>query len=77
MLESGTNREDSIYRSKAVGEPPLMLGISVFHAIKDAVASVVEYKNSPKLNAPATPEEVIAAIEEIKSRRIVDRRQTG
>ena len=77
MLESGKNREESIYRSKAVGEPPLMLGISVFHAIKDAVASVVEYKGSPKLNAPATPEEVITAIEEIKSRRVVDRRQTG
>ena len=77
MLESGKNREDSIYRSKAVGEPPLMLAISVFHAIKDAVAGVVDYKWSPKLNAPATPEEVLAAVEEIKSRRVADQRRTG
>src|SRR3989454_799201 len=40
IYESGINAEDSIYRSKAVGEPPLMLGISTFHAIRDAIASV-------------------------------------
>ena len=55
----GENQEDTIYRSKAVGEPPLMLGISVFLAIKDAIASV---KDKPHLNAPATPEEVLKAV---------------
>lgn len=58
-LYDGENPEDTIYRSKAVGEPPLMLGISVFLAIKDAVASV---KTRPHLNAPATPEEVLKAV---------------
>lgn len=77
ILESGKNREDSIYRSKAVGEPPLMLAISVFHAIKDAIAGVVGYKLSPKLNAPATPEEVLTAVEEIRTRRVDQRRQAG
>ena len=58
-LFEGDNQEDTIYRSKAVGEPPLMLGVSVFLAIKDAVASV---KPNPHLNAPATPEEVLKAV---------------
>src|SRR5206468_10397050 len=38
------NREDTIHRSKAVGEPPLMLALSAFHAIRDAVASVADYR---------------------------------
>jgi xanthine dehydrogenase large subunit len=59
-LYQGDNREDAIYRSKAVGEPPLMLGISVFHALKDAVASVV---GPVRFDAPATPERVLLAIE--------------
>ncbi|MCE9508108.1 MAG: xanthine dehydrogenase molybdopterin binding subunit [Alphaproteobacteria bacterium] len=59
QLFDGENQEDTVYRSKAVGEPPLMLGISVFLAIKDAVASV---KGRPQLNAPATPEEVLRAL---------------
>ena len=68
LLEGGRNREDTIYRSKAVGEPPLMLAISVFHAIKDAVASVAEYRLSPRLDAPATPEAVLMAVEELRAR---------
>ena len=68
LLEGGRNREDTIYRSKAVGEPPLMLAISVFHAIKDAVASVAEYRLSPRLDAPATPESVLMAVEELRAR---------
>jgi xanthine dehydrogenase large subunit len=53
------NQEDTIYNSKAVGEPPLMLATSVFLAIKDAVCSV-----NPKahLDAPATPERVLKAV---------------
>ena len=68
LLEGGRNREDTIYRSKAVGEPPLMLAISVFHAIKDAVASVAGYRSSPRLDAPATPEAVLMAVEELRAR---------
>lgn len=70
LLASGSNREDSIYRSKAVGEPPLMLAISVFHAIKDAIASVCNYQRSPHLSAPATPEAVLMAIEALKARQV-------
>jgi xanthine dehydrogenase large subunit len=55
-------------RSKAVGEPPLMLGISVFHAINDAIASVAGGRLSPALDAPATPERVLLAIEDLKRR---------
>jgi xanthine dehydrogenase large subunit len=62
MLQSSPNREDTIYRSKAVGEPPLMLSLSVFHAIRDAVASVSNYIRSPRLEAPATPESVLNAV---------------
>ena len=62
------NREDTIYRSKAVGEPPLMLALSAFHAIRDALASLVDYRLAPKLDAPATPEHVLAAAEEIRRR---------
>ncbi len=68
LLESAANREETIHRSKAVGEPPLMLAISVFHAIKDAVASVSPEKGSPRLDAPATPEAVLASIEELGER---------
>lgn len=69
MLESAANRENAIYRSKAVGEPPLMLCLSVFHAIRDAVASVDGYRGIPKLNAPATPEAVLDAIEAMRGER--------
>ncbi len=68
LLESAANREETIHRSKAVGEPPLMLAISVFHAIKDAVASVAPEAGSPRLDAPATPESVLRAIEELRAR---------
>lgn len=64
MLEASPNREETIYRSKAVGEPPLMLSLSVFHAIRNAVASISAYRKRPRLNAPATPESVLAAVME-------------
>ncbi len=66
LLESGRNREDVIHRSKAIGEPPLMLAISAFSALADAVASVGDYKLRPCLNAPATPERVLMAVEAIR-----------
>ena len=68
LLHDGRNREPTIHRSKAVGEPPLMLGISVFHALKDAIAAAGEHQLSPHLDAPATPERVLLAIEELRAR---------
>jgi xanthine dehydrogenase large subunit len=61
-LFDGVNREDTIYRSKAVGEPPLMLAISVFAAIADAIHSLAPRCPVP-LDAPATPESILRAIE--------------
>ena len=61
LLKNAANCEDTIYRSKAVGEPPLMLGISAFHAIRDAIAT--DERPLPNLQAPATPEAVLKAIE--------------
>jgi len=68
LWERGENAEDSIHRSKAVGEPPLMLAISVFEAIKDAVASVGDGRTSPILDAPATPEAILRAVDELRAR---------
>jgi len=62
-LFKSQNVKDSIMRSKAVGEPPLLLGFSVFFAIRDAVASVADYKINPPLNAPATAEEILNAVD--------------
>ena len=61
LLQNAANREATIYRSKAVGEPPLMLGLSVFHAIRDAIAT--DERPLPDLQAPATPEAVLRAID--------------
>ena len=58
----------TVGRSRAVGEPPLPLAISVFHALKDAVASVGGHRLSPRLDAPATPERVLLAAEELRAR---------
>ena len=62
ILESAANLEETIFRSKAVGEPPLMLALSVFEALKDAVASVAPENQRPLLQAPATPEAVLKAV---------------
>ena len=70
LLETGRNRANVVHRSKAVGEPPLMLGISVFHAIKDAIASVGDYRFSPRLDAPATPERILMTVEAQRARLI-------
>ena len=59
-LWDGPNREDTIYRSKAVGEPPLMLAISAFLALSDACAACGPHY--PALEAPATAEHVLAAV---------------
>ncbi len=61
------NREPTIRRSKAVGEPPFMLPISVLEALGMAVASITDYQVSPRLDAPATPERVLMAVERLKA----------
>ena len=53
---------DSIHRSKAVGEPPLLLPFSVFFAIRDAVAAAGGHQALPPLQAPATSEAILRAI---------------
>lgn len=58
------NNEDTVYRSKAVGEPPLMLAISVWAALRDACSSTTGYRFSPRLDTPATPERVYWALGE-------------
>jgi len=67
LVPDAPNREHTIYNSKAVGEPPFMLGISVWSALKDAIASVADYKVSPVLDTPATPERVLWAVEALKA----------
>ncbi|MFO0987181.1 MAG: xanthine dehydrogenase molybdopterin binding subunit [Alphaproteobacteria bacterium] len=67
IWRKGRNREAAIHRSKAVGEPPLMLAISVFHAIKDAAASAAG--RAVRLDAPATPERVLLALEDAAARK--------
>ncbi len=68
ILEDAPNREPTIFRSKAVGEPPLMLALSVWLAIRDAVSRVDGYRHMPRLDAPATPEAILMAVEDIKQR---------
>jgi xanthine dehydrogenase large subunit len=63
LLEGEPNGEDTIYRSKAVGEPPLMLAISTLHAIRDAIAGCGGPGALPQLSAPATPESVLRALD--------------
>ena len=66
-LFDGPNKEDSIHRSKAVGEPPLLLPFSVFFAIRDAVSSAGEHKVDPPLSAPATSEAILRAITAVQA----------
>ncbi len=66
-LFKNRNPFDSIHRSKAVGEPPLLLPFSVFLAIRDAVASVGGYKFNPPLRAPATGEAILDAVDAVRA----------
>jgi xanthine dehydrogenase large subunit len=66
-LFENSNVEDSIHRSKAVGEPPLLLPFSVFFAIRDAISSVAGHRFHPPLNAPATSEEILRAINAVEA----------
>jgi len=60
------NVEPTVHKSKAVGEPPFMLAMSVLHALSDAVASVADHRICPRLDAPATPERVLMAVERVR-----------
>ncbi len=62
IWERGENREPTIHRSKAVGEPPLMLAIAVHSAINQAIAAVSRSPKLPALNAPATPEHILMCL---------------
>ena len=66
LFEPGRNREPTIHRSKAVGEPPLMLALSVFSAITDALASLSPGR-VPPLDAPATPEAILRAADAMRA----------
>ena len=67
ILESAANKEETIFRSKAVGEPPLMLALSVFNALTDAVSSVATGRRRPPLQAPATPESILSAVQALQN----------
>ncbi|MEM1265648.1 MAG: xanthine dehydrogenase molybdopterin binding subunit [Pseudomonadota bacterium] len=67
-LWTGENREETVYRSKAVGEPPLMLGISALMALSHAVSAAGDGTRYPNLDAPATPERLLRAVDAQRSR---------
>lgn len=68
ILPDAPNREETVFHSKAVGEPPLMLALSVWLAIRDAISSLSGYRLSANLDAPATPERVLTAVDDIRAR---------
>ncbi len=67
QLFANRNVEDTVLRSKAVGEPPLLLAFSVFFAIRDAIASVGGYRVNPPLDAPATGEAILRAVDAVRT----------
>ncbi|NYT58519.1 xanthine dehydrogenase molybdopterin binding subunit [Alcaligenaceae bacterium] len=67
-LFDNPNIKDTVHRSKAVGEPPLLLSFSVFNAIRDAVANAQDAPGEPELNAPATPEAILDALSGLPAR---------
>ncbi|HDS1736241.1 xanthine dehydrogenase molybdopterin binding subunit [Pseudomonas sp. BP8] len=66
LVENRKNPEDTVFHSKAVGEPPFMLGMAAWCAIKDAVASIAHYRVQPDIDAPATPERVLWGCEQMR-----------
>ncbi|MBX3574630.1 MAG: xanthine dehydrogenase molybdopterin binding subunit [Mesorhizobium sp.] len=66
LADWSENVEPTVHKSKAVGEPPFMLAMSVLHALSDAVASVADHRVCPRLDAPATPERVLMAVEWVR-----------
>jgi len=70
LLEGHPNSMASLYRSKAVGEPPFMLGISVWSALRDALSSLTGYQSSPHLDTPATPDHVMLAANAVRQKAL-------
>jgi len=68
IFKKGSNVENVVNKQKTTGEPPLMLAMSVFFAIKDAIASVSNYEKTPELDAPATPEKILLSVNKIKNK---------
>jgi xanthine dehydrogenase large subunit len=68
LLENAPSREATIFHSKAVGEPPLLLATAVWTALKDAIGAVGDRKIAVRLDAPATPERVLSAIDQVRLR---------
>ncbi len=68
IYKYGKNIENVVNKSKTTGEPPLMNAMSVFFAIKDAIASVSDYKSAPNINAPATPENILMSIRKFEKK---------
>ncbi|TLP48578.1 xanthine dehydrogenase molybdopterin binding subunit [Cohaesibacter sp. CAU 1516] len=66
LADWSENQERTIKRSKAVGEPPFMLAASVLEALSMAVASVADYRQCPRLDAPATPERILMAVDRLQ-----------
>jgi xanthine dehydrogenase large subunit len=66
IADWSANREATIGRSKAVGEPPFMLALSVVEALGMAVASVAGYRISPRLDTPLTPERILMGVERLR-----------
>ncbi|MBO6508937.1 MAG: xanthine dehydrogenase molybdopterin binding subunit [Roseibium sp.] len=69
LYEGTGNPQATVYRSKAVGEPPVMLANSVFCAVNDAIASLVPGQ-VPQLDAPATPENIMRAVQDMRRRKL-------
>jgi len=67
IYKKGMNVEKVVNKAKTTGEPPLMLAMSVFFAIKDAIASISNYQKIPDLDAPATPEKILLSIKKLKN----------
>jgi xanthine dehydrogenase large subunit len=66
LADWSINKEPAIGRSKAVGEPPICLAMSVVEALSMAVASVADYRVAPDLDMPVTPERVLMGVERMK-----------
>lgn len=75
LLADAPNEAATVYRSKAVGEPPLMLAISVWLALRDAVASLAPAGHVPALHAPATPERILWAV--MAARAAAEKKETA
>jgi len=76
FLENVPNTADTIRRSKAVGEPPLMLALSCWLAIKDAISAVGNHEIEPEFSLPATNEVILLSIESLKTKmleKVIDR----